>query len=89
MSRVVLTFLGLFFTIKSMGRPKKEKSLLMNVPLRIMLTAEQKSLIEEAAKLDQADMTAWSRPILIRAAHDRIVNSKPTGARRKQKDPAG
>jgi len=66
-----------------MGRPKKEKSLLMNVPLRIMLTAEQNRLIEEAAKLDQADMTAWVRPILLRAAHDRIVRSKESATRRK------
>jgi len=55
----------------------------MNVPLRIMLTAEQKRLIEEAAKLDQADMTAWVRPILLRAAHDRIVRSKESATRRK------
>jgi len=51
-----------------MARPHKDKKLLMNIPLRIMLTAEQRDLIEEAAKSVGADMTAWARPILIREA---------------------
>jgi|GEM_PF-2701622 len=50
------------------GRPPKEKSLLMNIPLRIMLTADQKELIEAAAKAEGLDMTAWARPILLQAA---------------------
>lgn len=55
-----------------MGRPPKDKALLMNIPLRIMLTADQKRVIEEAAKLDGLDMTAWARPILIRLAQQKI-----------------
>jgi uncharacterized protein (DUF1778 family) len=55
-----------------MGRPPKDKSLLMNIPLRIMLTADQRELIETAAKLDGADMTAWARPILLEAARRRV-----------------
>ncbi len=54
------------------GRPPKDKRLLMNIPLRVMLTAEQRELIEQAAQSDGLDMTAWARPILIRAAKDRL-----------------
>ena len=50
------------------GRPPKDKFLLMNIPLRIMLTADQKELIEAAAKAEGLDMTAWARPILLQAA---------------------
>jgi uncharacterized protein (DUF1778 family) len=59
-----------------MARPPKDKRLLMNVPLRIMLTAEQKAMIERAAKLDQMDMTAWVRPVLLQAAEERIARAK-------------
>jgi hypothetical protein len=58
------------------GRPPKDKNLLMNVPLRVMLTAEQKALIEEAARLDQQDMTAWARPILLQAARERVARAE-------------
>jgi uncharacterized protein (DUF1778 family) len=66
-----------------MGRPKKEKALLMRVPLRIMLTADQKELIEQAAKLEGVDMTAWVRPILLQLAKERIGKGKD-GKHRKQ-----
>jgi uncharacterized protein (DUF1778 family) len=59
-----------------MGRPKKEKSLLMNRPLRIMLTAEQDALIRQAAESEGMDMTAWARPILLEAAHERMEKVK-------------
>jgi uncharacterized protein (DUF1778 family) len=62
-----------------MGRPPKDKRLLMNIPLRIMLTAEQKALIEEAAQMDQVDMTAWARPILLQAARKRLDKSESEG----------
>jgi len=57
------------------GRPPKDKRLLMNIPLRIMLTAEQRDLIEEAAKNVGADMTAWARPILIREAKRSVTKA--------------
>lgn len=53
-----------------MARPKKDKRLLMTIPLRIMLTADQRELIERAAKQEGVDMTAWARPILLRAAQE-------------------
>jgi uncharacterized protein (DUF1778 family) len=59
-----------------MARPPKDKRLLMNVPLRIMLTAEQKRLIDHAASLEGSDVAAWLRPLLIRAARDRIEREK-------------
>jgi uncharacterized protein (DUF1778 family) len=64
-----------------MGRPKKEKSLLMNRPLRIMLTADQDELIRRAAESQGIDMTAWARPILLDAARDAV--EQPTGKKRR------
>jgi hypothetical protein len=59
-----------------MARPPKDKRLLMNVPLRIMLTAEQKAMIEEAARLDQSEIAAWARPLLLQAAQQRLAKEK-------------
>lgn len=50
------------------GRPTKEPGQKMNVPLRIMLTAQQQELIRQAAEREGLDMTGWARPILLRAA---------------------
>jgi uncharacterized protein (DUF1778 family) len=61
-----------------MARPAKDKRLLMNVPLRIMLTAEQKALIQRAADIDQSEMTAWARPILLEAARRKIAKAAAT-----------
>jgi uncharacterized protein (DUF1778 family) len=66
-----------------MGRPKKDKSLLMAFPLRIMLTADQKELISQAAEADGMDMTAWARPILLQAARERI--GRPMAKEKHQK----
>jgi uncharacterized protein (DUF1778 family) len=57
------------------GRPPKEKALLMNIPLRIMLTADQRELIERAAQLEGLDMTAWARPILLASAQERVARA--------------
>ena len=51
-----------------MGRPRKDERLLLNRPLRLMLTAEQDALIRQAAEQEGVDMTAWARPILLEAA---------------------
>lgn len=59
-----------------MARPPKDKRMLMNVPLRIMLTAEQKAMIEEAARLDQSEVAAWARPLLLQAAQQRLAKEK-------------
>jgi uncharacterized protein (DUF1778 family) len=56
-----------------MARPAKDPRFLMNIPLRIMLTQDQRELIEKAAEATGGDMAAWARPILIRAAEAEIV----------------
>ena len=62
-----------------MARPRKDERLLMKVSIRLPLTADQKKLIEEAANLDQSDLTAWARPILIQAARDRVAQAQQVG----------
>jgi uncharacterized protein (DUF1778 family) len=69
----------------TMARPKKDAHLLKNIPLRIMLTADQRELIEQAATSEGMDMTAWARPILIQAARQR-VEATP-GSRAKPRVP--
>jgi uncharacterized protein (DUF1778 family) len=66
-----------------MARPRKEEHLLMNHPLRIMLTADQNDLIRKAAELDGSDMTAWARPLLLKAARERIAKAEPGKKRHK------
>jgi hypothetical protein len=58
------------------GRPPKKKQLLLNIPLRIMLTADQREIIERAALSEGLDMTAWARPILLDAAKRRLNTMK-------------
>ena len=65
-----------------MARPRKSGNLLMNVPFRIMLTAEQKQVIDEAARLDGFDTSSWARPILLDAARSVIAKAE---AGKKQK----
>jgi hypothetical protein len=64
-----------FYYHYNMARPLKDKELLLNVPLRIMLTADQKDLIAEAAKLDGVDVAVWVRPLILEAARRRIEKS--------------
>jgi uncharacterized protein (DUF1778 family) len=54
------------------GRPTKEPGQKMDVPLRIMLTAEQSQLIREAAGGQGIDVSAWARPILLEAARQAL-----------------
>lgn len=68
-----------------MGRPKKDKALLMNRPLRIMLTADQDELIRRAAELEGVDMTAWARPLLLRMAQERVSQATARKTRREQR----
>jgi uncharacterized protein (DUF1778 family) len=44
--------------------------------IRLPLTEDQKRLIETAAVLDQSDVTAWVRPIVLEAARRRIAKEK-------------
>jgi len=53
----------------------------MDVDLRIPVTAEQKQLIYDAASADQADVAAWIRPILLKAAEDRLKRDRRAKSR--------
>ena len=59
-----------------MVRPLKDPNLRMDFDLRIPLTHEQKMLVSEAATLDQSDVAAWCRPILLKAAEARLKREK-------------
>lgn len=59
-----------------MARPPKDPALRMDQDLRIPVTADQKKLIVDAAAADQTDMTAWIRPIVLRAAQKRLKQRK-------------
>jgi hypothetical protein len=63
-----------------MARPRKDARLRKDVDLRIPLTVEQKQLIQEAASLDDTDMAAWVRPLLVQAAQNRVA--KQAGKKR-------
>lgn len=66
-----------------MARPKKDERLLMTIPLRIMLTADQRAIIEQAAKSEGLDMTAWARPILLEAAARAAAKEMTAGRKSK------
>jgi len=71
-----LTFFEEIITMKIMaGRPTKEPGQKMDIPLRIMLTAEQNQLIRDAARQAGTDVSTWARPILLATAH--AITSKP------------
>lgn len=54
------------------GRPPKDAGERKNVDLRIPVTSEQKERIMQAVSLEGTDMAAWARPILLKAAEDRL-----------------
>lgn len=54
------------------GRPRKEAVERKDVDLRIPVTAEQKNRIMEAVGMDGMDMASWARPILLKAAEERL-----------------
>ena len=60
------------------GRPPKDAGERKDVDLRIPVTGEQKERIMEAVALEGADMAAWARPILLKAAEDRLRKAMRT-----------
>lgn len=64
-----------------MGRPPKQKEQLMNVPVRIMVTAEQKALLDEATALEGGELSAWARPVLLDAARKRVDRRARAGVK--------
>lgn len=55
-----------------MARPPKDPSLRMDSDLRIPMTADQKRMVYDAATADESDVAAWVRPVLLKAAKDRL-----------------
>lgn len=72
-----------FYHRNAMARPPKDPRLLMIVPLRIMLTGEQRDLVGKAAAAYGGDVSAWARPILLRAAEAALA--KATKARHRRR----
>jgi hypothetical protein len=56
-----------------MARPRKYGDLLMDTDLRIPLTNEQKTLIDEATADEPEGKAAWARAILLAAAKRKIA----------------
>jgi hypothetical protein len=56
-----------------MGRPPKDKDQLMNVPMRFVVTAKQKRLIDEAVRLGGGEFAEWARTILLDAARKQLA----------------
>ena len=54
----------------------------MTVPLRIMLTADQKQLVDRAAQTEQLETAAWARPLLLQAAQAVIDRAQMLNTRR-------
>jgi uncharacterized protein (DUF1778 family) len=50
----------------------------MNKPYMLMLTAEQKATIKEAADLAGQDMSAWLRGVALPIAKEQIRRAKRT-----------
>jgi uncharacterized protein (DUF1778 family) len=63
-----------------MARPPKDPAKRMDVDLRIPVTVDQKALIVKAAEMDQSDVAAWVRRILIRLAQRQV--GKPAGRKK-------
>jgi hypothetical protein len=60
-----------------MGRPPKPKDQLLNVPLRVMLSASQRDIIAEGARIDGfADVSTWARRVLLDTATRRAARAK-------------
>ncbi len=55
-----------------MGRPRKNPEDRKDYHLRVPLTDAQRAAVEEASRLEDRDMAAWAREILVDAAKRRI-----------------
>jgi hypothetical protein len=83
-NRLAVERVDLFGYSLAMPRPRKAKGERKDADLRIPLTAAQKELIVEAARLEGVDMAAWGRPILLRAAQERIAEGGSAKATREK-----
>ena len=64
-----------------MARPKKDKDLLMDHYLRVMLTADQDAAIRQAAKTAGIDVSAWVRAVLLEAAQEQASRTEKMAKR--------
>jgi hypothetical protein len=64
----------------NMARPPKKPADRKAYHLRVPLAANQRTLIEEAARLADADKAAWARAILLEAARKRLAKRKTARA---------
>lgn len=55
-----------------MARPPKDPSERKTSEVRIPVTEEQKKAIADAAAAEGADVATWVRPIVLRAAEERL-----------------
>lgn len=62
-----------------MGRPRKYGEMRMDTDLRIPLTAEQKTLLDDATADVPEGKAEWARALLLAAAKRRLARQKPTG----------
>jgi uncharacterized protein (DUF1778 family) len=67
-----------------MARPPKDKADLMNVPFRVMLTAEQRELIGHAASAMGQEASTWARSVLLLAALE-IARKEPVTKPKRRK----
>ena len=67
-----------------MVRPRKAPQLRKDADLRIPMTADQKRLVVYAATLNQQDMAAWVRPLLLEAAEATVEANSRRKPRRKR-----
>jgi uncharacterized protein (DUF1778 family) len=56
----------------------------MDVDLRIPVTSEQRDLVRKAASLLEADMAAWIRPLILKAAQQVVDKHEPAGKRKSR-----
>jgi len=64
------------------GRPPKDKGLLHNVPVRFMVTAEQKQLFDQAIALEREELSSWARAVLLKEAGRIVARDRKTGQAR-------
>jgi hypothetical protein len=73
MSAVPASF---FAEITGMARSLKTPAERKDYHLRVPLNAEQRTRIEEAARLEGEDKAGWARAVLLTAAKRRIAKGK-------------
>lgn len=74
-----MTFLDYFGYTYGMPRPPKNPEDRKDYHLRVPLAEAQRAAVEEAARLEDQDMAAWARAVLMDAAKKRIGKARKVG----------